>query len=366
MLSETDMKKIAVLTSGGDSEGMNKAVVSVVRTASRYGITVYGVKGGYLGLIATDEHPDGEFILLNPGSALNIADLPGTFLGTARCDEFRKPEVRAKCAALLKRLNFDGLVVIGGDGSMTGAGYLCGLEIPCIGIPGTIDNDLGYTEKTVGFDTAVNTCLAAVRAVRATSRSHYRAHVVEVMGRHSGNIAVATAAAAADLVMVPEHPMPLETIVAAMKKQVAQGNRCPIIVAAEGCWFDWPELAKFDVAGCLYPDGKKDPKTGETEEVKGLSMNAEYFSQILEMKSGIETRHTVVGYAQRGGIPTADDSIFAFKAGELAVQLLLAGEKNLAIGIRDGRIFSMPISEALNIPRRFDEELYRLIWAGDE
>ena len=160
--------------------------------------------------------------------------------------------------------------------------------------------------------------------------------------------------------------MPLTTVVAALKRQVAQGNRCPIIVAAEGCWNDWPELASFDVAGFLYPDGKKNAVTGERQEVKGLSMNAEYFAKILEILSGVEVRHTVVGYAQRGGIPTADDSVFAFKAGEMAVQLLRAGKKNLTIGIRDGRVFNMSISEALSIPRRFDEELYRLIWAGDE
>lgn len=355
------MLNIAVLTSGGDSPAMNAAVTSVVRAATHYGMNVLGVWGGYHGLLETPENQDGDFATLKLRNVLNIVDLPGTYLRTARCDEFRRPEVREKAAELLKRKRIDGLVVIGGDGSMTGAGYLCELGIPCIGIPGTIDNDLGYTELTLGFDTAVNTCLEAVRAIRATSRSHHRAHVVEVMGRHSGNIAASVAAAGADVVMVPEHPMSVQEVSEALKQQAAQGNECPIIVAAEGCWHDWPEMKSFDVAGFLRPLEEKAGVKPEDQTLPGTRMNAEYCAKVLEHMSGIEVRHTVIGYTQRGGIPTAQDNTFAFQAGALAVRLLRDGKENLAIGIKGGHVFSMPIADALKMPPRFDEELYRLI-----
>ena len=189
------MSNIAILTSGGDSPGMNAAVMSVARNAAYYGIPLIGIKHGYNGLLGRGAKAEDDFIRLDLDTVLDIADMPGTYLRTARCREFLDPAVREKAAKTLRDLDVSGLVVIGGDGSFQGAMHLCKLGIPCIGIPGTIDNDLAYTEITLGYDTAVNVCVDAVRAIRATSRSHDRPHVVEVMGRDCGDIALSTAVA---------------------------------------------------------------------------------------------------------------------------------------------------------------------------
>ena len=183
------MPNIAVLTSGGDSPGMNAAVMSVARNAAHFHLPLIGVKRGYNGLLGKSADEKDDLIKLDLDTVLDIADLPGTYLRTARCTEFMDPAMREKAARKLKEMEVLGLVVIGGDGSFQGAMRLCELGIPCIGIPGTIDNDLPYTVRTLGYDTAVNVCVDAVRAIRATSRSHDRPHVVEVMGRHYGDIA---------------------------------------------------------------------------------------------------------------------------------------------------------------------------------
>ena len=384
------MKKILVITSGGDCPGMNQAVMSIVRTAMRYGVTVLGAVGGYAGIALAEEKPNEKYlgldlIELDLKTVLPFQDQPGTFLGTARCEEFKDdPSIRKRAAELLKRVGVDGVIIIGGDGSYQGANYLCQLGVPCIGIPGTIDNDMGYTEKTLGFDTAVSNCIDALRAVRATSCSHSRAHLIETMGRKSGNIAAAVAASAADIVMVPEKQREIDELAETLKRLAADGNTCPVIVAAEGCWKEWDKLLDYDVAGDLNPEEKAkknaaiakaaqetDPEKKKQLEMdakqleitpEGTAMKAEYFARILEKKSGVPVRHTVVGYTQRGAVPVASDCLFANMAGIMAVQLLLEDrpedEKKVAIGIRNGELFTMPFAEVVELNGKLNQKMY--------
>ena len=346
------MSNIAVLTSGGDSPGMNAAVMSVARNAASYGMNLIGIKRGYNGLLGRSKNVAHDYTTLDLDTVLDIADLPGTWLRTARCREFLDPAIREKAARTLRELDVSGLVVIGGDGSFQGAMRLCELGIPCIGIPGTIDNDLAYTEMTLGYDTAVNVCVDAVRAIRATSRSHDRPHVVEVMGRDCGDIALSTAAATgAEIVVVPEVKWKVDDVAAQLNRQIAMGNTRATVIVAEGCW---QSMAPFDVYKFLLPYGK--------QVYQGEPMTAERFASVLKRKCGmVEARHTVIGYTQRGCTPTARDSIFAFEAGALAVQLLKNGVSNQVIGVKNGRTFHMPIEKALAEKHRFNRKLYNQI-----
>ena len=205
------IRKIGILTSGGDSPGMNAAVVSVARCAAAHGIQLMGIKRGYNGLLGLSENPEDDIAALDLETVLDIADQRGTFLRTARCDEFKKPEVQRQCANNLRKLGIDALVVIGGDGSFNGAMHLSELGIPCVGIPGTIDNDIACSEYTIGYDTAMNTAVEAIDKLRDTTQSHDRCSVVEVMGHHAGyialNVGIATGALA---VLLPERPFDFE------------------------------------------------------------------------------------------------------------------------------------------------------------
>ena len=346
------IRKIGILTSGGDSPGMNAAVVSVARCAAMNGIQLMGIKRGYNGLLGLSKNPEDDICALDLETVLDIADQRGTFLRTARCVEFKQPEVRRQAAENLRQLGIDALVVIGGDGSFTGAMYLCELGIPCVGIPGTIDNDLGYTEATLGYDTAVNVCVEAVRSIRATSRSHDRPHVVQVMGRTCGDIAMKTAmATGAEMLIVPEVEWDVDEVAARLNCLIEQGNTRATLVISEHCWdnmkpFDWRKFLN-DNGKTVYP---------------GEPISAEYLASILKRKcGGAEVRSTVIGYTQRGAQPTAQDSAFAFEAGHQAVQLLNRGIANQAIGIRHGRVFNMPIIDALSMKKTFDREMYNLI-----
>ena len=346
------IRKIGILTSGGDSPGMNAAVVSVARCAAMNGIQLMGIKRGYNGLLGLSKNPEDDICALDLETVLDIADQRGTFLRTARCVEFKQPEVRRQAAENLRQLGIDALVVIGGDGSFTGAMYLCELGIPCVGIPGTIDNDLDYTEATLGYDTAVNVCVEAVRSIRATSRSHDRPHVVQVMGRNCGDIAMKTAmATGAEMLIVPEVEWDVDEVAARLNCLIEQGNTRATLVISEHCWdnmkpFDWRKFLN-DNGKTVYP---------------GEPISAEYLASILKRKcGGAEVRSTVIGYTQRGAQPTAQDSAFAFEAGHQAVQLLNRGIANQAIGIRHGRVFNMPIIDALSMKKTFDREMYNLI-----
>lgn len=346
------MRKIGVLTSGGDSPGMNAAVMAIAKSAALYGMPLVGIKRGYNGLLRKSTSIRDDMQELHLDTVLDIADRPGTYLRTARCDEFRDPHWREVAANTLHEMEIDGLVVIGGDGSFHGAEELCKLGIHCIGIPGTIDNDLAYTEMTLGYDTAVNVCVEAVRAIRATSRSHDRPAVVEVMGRHCGDIALTTAVATgAEIVLVPEMPWTVERAAARLNHLIAKGNTRATIVVAEGCW---ESMEPFDMYTFLNSHGKKC--------YEGEPISAERFASIMKRMCGmVEARATVIGYTQRGAEPTARDSAFAFEAGNLAVRLLRDGISNQVIGVRQGKVFYMAIDEALKAERTFNTSLYSLV-----
>lgn len=346
------MRKIGVLTSGGDSPGMNAAVMAIAKSASYYGMPLVGIKRGYNGLLRKSTNIRDDMQELYLDTILDIADLPGTYLRTARCDEFKEAKYRELAVETLKAMEIDGLVVIGGDGSFQGAMRLCELGIPCIGIPGTIDNDLAYTEMTLGFDTAVNVCADAVRSIRATSRSHDRPAVVEVMGRHCGDIALTTAVSTgSEIVVVPEVNWTVEDVAAQLNKQLAKGNTRATIVLAEGCY---DSMAPFDLYGFLTSHGK--------QCYEGETMSATRFASVMKRMCGmVEARATTIGYIQRGAEPTARDSAFAFEAGHLAVKLLNEGISNQVIGMRNGKVMYMPIAEALKCERTFNRELFDLV-----
>ena len=312
------MKKIAVLTSGGDAPGMNAAIRAVVRIAIHNRIEVMGVQRGYSGLI------NGELFTMDKTSVSDIIQRGGTILRTARCPEFKDEEVRKKAAKILQAYGVEALVVIGGDGSFTGAKLLSKLGIKTIGIPGTIDNDLAYTDFTLGFDTALNTVVDAINKIRDTSTSHERVSIVEVMGRNCGDLSLyAGISGGAEAIIVPE-----------IKD------------------FDRDELCKTILEG--KNNGKMHNLVILAEGIGGAFELAEYVENI----TGIETRATVLGHIQRGGSPSATDRVLASRMGAKAVEVLMEGKTSRVIGIRDNKIIDQDIDEALDMESKFDTELY--------
>ena len=346
------MRRIGVLTSGGDSPGMNYAVASVAKAARYYGMSLIGIKRGYNGTLCRSNNIADDKVELDLDTILDIADRPGTYLRTARCLDFLKPEMRMHAANNIREMGIEGIVVIGGDGSYHGAMELCDLGIPCVGIPGTIDNDLAYTENTLGYDTAVNSCVADIRAIRATSRSHDRPGVVEVMGRHCGDIALRTCASTgAEICIVPEVHWSIQEVADRLSRLIDSGNPRATVVVAEGAWdsmhpFDWQHFLTERGVKHVYPD---------------TPISSEYLALILKHKCRAEARATVLGYTQRGRHPSAYDSWFAFESGTLAVNLLRNGIGNQVIGIKDGRVYYMPIAMALQQKREFNLSLYNMI-----
>lgn len=313
------MRTIAVLTSGGDAPGMNAAIRSVVRTGLDKGLKVMGIQRGYSGLI------NGEIFEMGRHSVSDIIHRGGTILRTARSEEFKTEQGRAKAANILKAFGIDGLVVIGGDGSFQGARLLSKLGISTIGIPGTIDNDLAYTDYTIGFDTAMNTVLDAINKLRDTSSSHERVSIVEVMGRNCGDLALYSGVA---------------------------GGAESVIVPEKG--FDEDELCKIILEGKLR--GKMHNLVILAEGVGG----AEKLAKKVEEVTGIETRATILGHIQRGGSPSAFDRILASRLGAKAVELLLEGKSSRVVGIRGNKIIDDEIEEALAMESKFDDELYNI------
>ncbi|MDV3427853.1 MAG: 6-phosphofructokinase [Bacillota bacterium] len=313
------MKTIGVLTSGGDAPGMNAAIRAVVRTGLEKGIKVMGIKRGYSGLI------NGEIEDMDRHSVSDIIQRGGTILRTARCPEFKTEEGRLKAVNILKVFGIDGLVVIGGDGSFQGARLLSQLGIATIGLPGTIDNDLAYTDFTIGFDTAVNTVLDAINKLRDTSSSHGRVSIVEVMGRNCGDIALyAGIAGGAESVIVPEVGYDFDELCKSIITDKINGKWHNLILLAEG------------VGG------------------------AKELAEKVEDVTGITARATVLGHIQRGGSPSAQDRILASRMGYRAVELLEEGKTDRVVGIKGNVIIDEDIEEALNMPSRFDGRLYEI------
>ncbi len=314
------MDRIAVLTSGGDAPGMNACIRAVVRSALNNKMDIYGVERGYAGLVK------GEINRLNTRSVSDMIHKGGTFLSTARCPEFKDIEVQRQAAEALSAYGIEGLVVIGGDGTFRGAKDLSdNFGIRVIGIPGTIDNDLSYTDYTVGFDTAVNTVLWAINNLRDTFHSHDRVGLLEVMGRNCGDIAVyAGVAGGAEYVLVPEVPYDLDKIASSIKKSYLRGKTSNMIILAEGA--------------------------GNRDEI------AEYISK----KSGIGVKVTNFGHIQRGGSPNMADRVLAARFGYKAVELLKEKKESCAVGIRDNKIITVPFSEVQGTRDKFDTELYNI------
>ena len=333
-----ERKTIGVLTSGGDAPGMNAAIRAVVRAALTKGHRVLGIRRGFAGLLG------GDIVEMQLRSVCDILQRGGTALYTARCEEFKTAEGVQRGIEVCKKTGIDGVVVIGGDGSYRGARDMSNGGIPCIGVPGTIDNDIdpddhrdtytrlftldndiASTEYSIGFDTAVNTVVQNVDRLRDTSQSHDRCSVVEVMGRNAGYIALyAGMACGAISILIPERPYDLERdVISRMKATLKTGKQHFIVVAAEG--------------------------VGDTKALP----------QAIQEKTGIEARLTVLGHVQRGGTPTAMERVYASLMGHYAVDLLERDIGNRVVGIQNGKLVDYDINDALKMKKDIDEYMYR-------
>jgi 6-phosphofructokinase 1 len=315
----SEVKSIAVLTSGGDSQGMNAAVRAVVRSAIYYGLDVYAVQRGYYGLIHDDIRK------MDLRSVGDIIQRGGTILQTARCKEMMTLEGQKTAADNLRKRDIDGLVVIGGDGSYQGADKLAQLGIKTMGLPGTIDNDISYTDYTIGFDTAVGIVVDAINKLRDTMSSHERASIVEVMGRHCGDIALhAGLASGAESILIPEIPFNVEEVADRMKENFVNGKRHSIVVVAEG--------------------------VGSGEDI----------AKSITSRVNIDARLTVLGHIQRGGTPTHKDRILASQLGDFAVRQLIAGDSGKGCGVINGQLVATDIHKVITTKKEFNMDMYEL------
>lgn len=315
------MKRIGVVTAGGDAPGMNAAIRAVVRTAIYNGLEVIGIERGYKGLI------EGNYRILDKRSVGGIISLGGTILRSVRCEEFKTDEGIQRAAEFLKKIRIDGLVTIGGDGTFRGASRLYSASgIPIIGIPATIDNDVAGTDTTIGFDTAVNVAVSAIDKIRDTATSHERTFVIEVMGRRRGFIALEVGlAGGAEVVLIPEIKVDLDRVCEIIVEDRRAGKISSIVVMAEG-------------AG-----------------------DSRYVANYIASKTGQEVRLTVLGHIQRGGPPTAKSRTLACQFGHKAVELLLTGEKKKMIGIRGNEITSVDLDYSWMVEKELDLSRYKLI-----
>ena len=314
------MKKIGVLTSGGDAPGMNAAVRAVVRTGCENGMQVMGIERGYTGLI------NGEMYEMNLRTVSDIIHRGGTMLYSARCPEFKTQAGIDKAAESCRKNGIEGLVVIGGDGSFRGARDLSLSGIPCVGIPGTIDNDIACSDYTIGYDTAMNTIMEMVDKIRDTTESHDRCSVVEVMGRSAGYLALnAGIAVGATTILIPEVPYDIEKdVIERMRRTQKTGKKHFIIIVAEG--------------------------------IGGV----EALAKEIEEKTGVESRATILGHVQRGGSPTVRDRVVASEMGNYAVKLLEKGIGNRVVAMQKEKVVDFDIYEALNMTKSIDLNLYKV------
>lgn len=318
------MKKIGVLTSGGDAPGMNAAIRAVVRSGINQGLEVLGIKKGYVGLL------EGIYENMTARSVSDILHRGGTILQSARCKEFKTAEGVQKAVETAKEMGLDGLVVIGGDGSFRGARDLSLAGLPTVGIPGTIDNDIGCSDYTIGFDTALNTVQEAIDKIRDTCRSHDRCSVVEVMGRDAGYIAAHVGlSCGAEAVIIPEKPFDFRRdVLQSISEGVKRGKEQHLIIVAEGVTKD--NISAIDMA------------------------------KRIEEETGVETRATILGHIQRGGNPSVKDRVVASKMGYYAVELIKEGIGNRIVATKGDEIVDYDILEGLNMSKQLDLELLKI------
>lgn len=313
------MKKIGILTSGGDCSGMNACIRGAVRTALRMNLEVVGFRKGYLGLMK------GDCMNLDTKAVSGILHRGGTFLQSARSPEFRTPEGQQKALAILRELSIDGLVILGGDGSLSGALALHRLGFPVVGVPASIDNDIPYTDMALGVDTALNNIIYAVDCIKDTASSHARAFVIEVMGRNSGYLAsISAIATGAEFALVPEREFDLSDICQQLRHRYEEGRDNAIIILAEG--------------------------VGNAQEIASSIKDA----------IGFETRVTVLGHYQRGGAPTVFDRLLASRFGKKAVELLVSGQQGVMVGLSCNAILAVPLEDVIRGEKRPQDEVLRL------
>ena len=318
------IKRVAVLTSGGDAPGMNAAIRAVVRSCAYHNLECVGIYRGLQGLI------EGDFELLGPRSVKNIINRGGTFLKSARSQEFRTKEGRQKAYDHLKNAKIDAMVVIGGDGTFTGANiFINEFDFPIVGLPGTIDNDINGTDFTIGYDTALNTVVEAIDKIRDTANSHNRLFLVEVMGRDAGDIALnAGIGAGAEEILIPEENMGKDRLISSLKRSKKSGKSSSIVVVAEG-----------DQIG---------------KNILGLA------DSIRKHLDEYEVKVTVLGHIQRGGSPSCYDRVLASRLGVGAIDALLDGQQGVMIGISHNKIVRVPFEEAIKGENKIDQDLIRV------
>lgn len=315
------IRKIGVLTSGGDAPGMNCAIRAVVRAGLKYGLDVYGIMDGYKGLVEDD------MFLMDRHSVSDIVNRGGTILGTARLREFKEEKVRQIAVDNLRKRGIEALVVIGGDGSYMGAKKLTEMGINCVGLPGTIDNDIASTDYTIGFDTCLNTICYCIDHIRDTTSSHQRCAIIEVMGNHCGDLALFSGLAeGVEMIITPDHPIPEEEIIDSLRKLHDAKRKRAIVVVSEK----------------IYP-------------------NINEFAKKITVETGFEAKAEVLGRVQRGGTPSAFDRILAARMGAYAVDSLLEGKGGICVGMVDNKIVDYDIYEALQLPRDKHPSMLRLI-----
>lgn len=313
------LKRIGVLTSGGDAPGMNAAIRAVVRKGIYHGLELYGIKYGFQGLM------EGDIEKMEIGSVGDIIQRGGTALFSARSEEFKTDEGQQKAIEQLEKFGIEGLVVIGGDGSFRGAEALTKKGFPCIGIPATIDNDITGTDFTIGFDTALNTVIEAIDKIRDTATSHERTYIIEVMGRDAGDLALwAGLAGGAESIIIPEKKEDFQDIIDRLKRGHERGKKHSIILLAEG-------------VGSGFDYGEK-----------------------IEKETKLETRVTVLGYIQRGGSPSATDRVLASRLGGRAIELLMDGKAGRMVGIENNRLVDYAFNDIFNGSNTIHDEMYRL------
>ena len=322
-MAEKKVTRIGVMCSGGDSPGMNAGIRAVVRTALYHGIEVFGIVRGYSGMIEDDIHQ------MQSRSVANIIQIGGTILKTARSKEFFTKEGRQKAYNNLKKRGINGLVILGGDGSFRGAQTFSNeFDIPCIGLPGTIDKDIAGTDFTIGFDTAVNTAVQAIDKIRDTAESHDRLFIIEVMGRDAGYIALHSGiATGAENILIPEKKTDIDNLIASLQEKEKRKKLVNLIIVAEG--------------------------------EKG---GADYIDKIIKEKiPGLDTRVCILGHIQRGGSPTCFDILFASRMCYHAVECLMEGRFNVFVGIVNNRINYIPLNEAVKKKQRINEEWMKIV-----